>query len=145
MPEPMNDFWGDLTVEASPADVLHEQAEALGKRTKNVLEGMLLTDIANQVKWVHIRFAVHAPTLDYQTTLFELSYSMLHPYPCSIRESLTEEEVTHEFEGQSLKITNQKSRTVANEEQLHQAVKEVLQSENVQKLIKGLLGAARVS
>lgn len=143
MTEPVNDFWGDLTVEASPADILHEQAEALGQRTKNVLEGVLLTDIEKSGQEVRIRFAVLAPTLEYQTTLFELRYSMLHTYPCIIRESLTEEEKIFEEDGRRHK--DLKSRTASDEKQLQQAVKEVLQSENVQKLIKGLLGAARVS
>lgn len=147
MTEPTSDFWGELSVEPTPADILLEQAEALGLKTKNVLEGLLLPDIDQKKQEVRVRFAVRAPTLEYQTTLFELRYSMLSPYPCSIVETLTEEQVEVEFrfDGQTHQIKQKKSRSPANEQDLNQAVKEVLQSENVQKLIKGLLAAVRVS
>ena len=143
MTEPVKDLWGDLSVEPSPVDILHEQAKALGQRTKNVLEGHLLTDISEEKQEIQVRFAVRAPTLEYQTTLFELRYSMLSPYPCRILESLTDVGAKPSTKWAMPK--KPKTRSATDEQELRTAVKDVLRSENVQKIMKGLLSAIGVT
>ena len=144
MSEPVNDLWGELAVESTPADVLHEQADALGPKTKNLLEGLLLTDIDNQN--VRVRFAVRAPTLEYQTTLFEVKYTVLRPYPCQIEEHLTLEDLDYRHvEGVGKILKQKRSTRAADDTELRQRVKDVLQSENVRKLVSGLLSAVRNS
>ncbi len=146
MSEPVNDLWGDLAVESTPADVLHEQADALGQKTKNLLEGLLHTDIDKQN--VRVRFAVRAPTLEYQTTLFEVKYTVLMPYPCQIEEHLTVEECQDiDMGGEILATKNKRKRlTQAKDDtELRQRVKDALQSDNVRKMVSGLLSAIRNS
>lgn len=145
MSEPENDLWGDLAVEPSPADVLYEQAGALGQKTKNLLEGLLLTEIEKQN--VQVRFAVRAPTLNYQTTLFEVKYAVLSPYPCKIEEHLTleEYEIDDQFDGGKCKIHRKRLSQANDDSELRERVKSVLQSENVRKLVSGLLSAVRNS
>lgn len=145
MSEPENDLWGDLAVEPTPADVLHEQAGALGQKTKNLLEGLLHTEIVRRD--IKVRFAVRAPTLGYQTTLFEVKYSMLSPYPCEIEEHLTLEDYEDKdtIPGQMLKIRRKRLSQAKDVTEFRERVKGVLQSENVRRLISGLLSAVRNS
>jgi hypothetical protein len=144
MSEPVNDLWGDLAVESTPADVLHEQADALGQKTKNLLEGLLLTEIVKQS--VRVRFAVRAPTLGYQTTLFEVKYTMLMPFPCDIEEHLTLEEYQlDDMYGGQMKMNRKRLTQASDDAELRQRVKDVLQSDNVRKLVSGLLSAVRNS
>ena len=68
---------------------------------------------------------------------------MLSPYPCRILESLTH--VGAKPSTKWVMPNKPKTRTATDEQELRTAVKDVLQSENVQKILKGLLSAVGIT
>ena len=140
--KPALDLWGPLPIPGAsrtPADVLREQAEVLGTKTKNVLIGSLDSQIAFSSEKICIRFVVRAPALEYRTSLFEIEHAASSPYPCVVRSTLA----TVNTSGKSYRKA--KYPTADSEPDLVEMVKNILQSPEVQRIIAGLLETSRVT
>lgn len=140
--KPAADLWGVLPLPGearTPADMLREQAEALGAKTKNVLVGSLDTQLASSSENLCIRFVIRAPLLEYRTSLFEIEHAAASPYPCVVRRTLAADNAS----GKSFQKA--KFPTAESEPELVEIVKDILQSPEVHKLIAGLLETSRVT
>lgn len=136
--KPAADLWGDLPLPGSartPADLLREQAEALGAKTKHVLVGSLDTQLASSSENVCIRFVVRAPALEYRTSLFEIEHTTASPYPCVVQRTLAADNSK-----QKVKLP-----TANSEPELAKIVKGILQRPEVHRIISGLLETSRVT
>ena len=141
--KPAADLWGELPIPGearTPADMLREQAEALGVKTKNVLVGSLDTQLASSSDKLCIRFLVRAPALEYRTSLFEIEHAAASPYPCVVRRTLAGDDNPTRGGGFKVKLPKANS-----EPELVEIVKEILQSPEVHRIIAGLLETSRVT
>lgn len=136
--KPAPDLWGQLPIPGAsrtPADMLREQAEALGEKTKNVLVGSLDSQLASSSDRICIRFVIRAPALEYRTSLFEIEHAAASPYPCVVRRTLAAD-----HSKQKVKLP-----TANSEPELAKIVGDILQSSEVHRIIAGLLETSRVT
>lgn len=125
-------FWPpDLTaqVPTAPIAVLKRAAAELGQRTRNLLEGRVETSqvIADgRTPEISHSFLIRAPGLDnYTVELFEARHgSMLYPVRLS---------------GEPLSRKGSKWREVKDEAELAEAVRLILASDYVRKVVAGML------
>ena len=135
------DLWGDPPVTGAartPVDMLREQAEALAERTNSMLAGSVEELPSSYAPSnVCIRFGVKAPSLEYRTSIFEVERNAGTPYPCTVRRTLAED-----FrKGGGFNV--QRPQQADSEDDLVIFVREILRSDEVRKLISGLLETIR--
>lgn len=77
------DLWPQIEAAnvLTPGTILKQQAALLGKHTKNLLEGKVVTQSIGG-EFIH-HFMIDAPTLDYRMELFAVSHDM-NLYPVRI-------------------------------------------------------------
>jgi hypothetical protein len=83
MAEQALDLWPEIEPVSirTPGTILKQQAALLGKHTKNLLEGRVITQ-GRASGFVH-RFIIAAPTLDYRMELFAVGHDM-NLYPVQV-------------------------------------------------------------
>ncbi len=88
MAEQAMDLWPQIeaVVVRTPGTILKQQAALLGKHTKNLLEGRVLTQ-GRASGFIH-HFMIDAPTLDYRMELFSVSHDM-NLYPVRVETAPT--------------------------------------------------------
>jgi hypothetical protein len=86
MAEQAMDLWPQIEAVdvRTPGTILKQQAALLGKHTKNLLEGRVLTQ-GRAGLFIH-HFMIDAPTLNYSMELFAVSHD-LKLYPVRIEEA----------------------------------------------------------
>src|SRR5580658_4114730 len=83
MAEQALDLWPQIEAVdvRTPGTILKQQAALLGKHTKNLLEGRVVTQ-GRATGFIH-HFVIDAPTLNYSVELFAVSHD-LNLYPVRI-------------------------------------------------------------
>jgi hypothetical protein len=95
MVEQALDLWPQIEAVnvRTPGTILKQQAALLGKHTKNLLEGSVITRTYGSE--FHHRFVISVPTLDYSMILFEVAHD-LNLYPARIAAATVRFDVSSE-------------------------------------------------
>ncbi len=119
-----DDFWPSNIADSrmtTPVIILKEQAALLGDKTRNLVQGEVLTQAVGNM-FVH-HFYVSAPTLNYKYELFEISHGISF-YPLNVR-----------CAGQS--------NPVPDEEQFKERLKAIFSSEHTLNVVHSILAQVR--
>ena len=106
----------------TPVIILKEQAALLGEKTRNLVQGEVLTQAVGSM-FVH-HFYLTAPTLNYKYELFQASHS-INFYPMSLR------------------VGQQEGRTAMNEEQFKEELKAIFASQHTLNVVHSILAQVR--
>jgi hypothetical protein len=130
MADTSRDFWPDIETTptfTTPLTILKEQAAALAKKTKGLLEGRVDTTTDVFDRFEHL-FRIVAPTLDnYAYELFRVKHNVLL-YPVEIEWS---------------RLGNPDTMKIDSEQEFERALKQILSSTETMKVISNLLAQAR--
>lgn len=126
MSDEVKDLWpnfDDVPKISSPRSVMSEQANFLSQKTKNLLSANI-TAIPTTDGRISNRFTIVAPLLkNYSYNLFALYHGAIY-YPCEIY-----------FHGTR--------STIADENELRQAMSSIFNDENTKKIILSLIGQSK--
>jgi len=127
----VEDLWPDFPIEkeTSPVDILREQAAVLTKKTKNQVEGRVVTTAAGDR--IESDFLLLVPALgSYKYRLFTLSHGAIS-YPAEIRGFSFSPGAPVEVE------------EVLNEEDLRRALKLIFNDQGTRRVITSLMAHSR--
>ena len=119
-----DDLWPSNIADSqmtTPVIILKQQAALLGEKTRNLVQGEVLTQTVGNM-FVH-HFYLSAPTLNYKYELFEISHGISF-YPLNLRQH-----------GQG--------SSVADEEQFKERLKENFSSPHTLNVVHSLLAQVR--
>ena len=123
----IEDLWpADFGIEdqTPPVTILRQQAAMLGKKTKNLVEGDVVTEATHAGAFKHTFYLI-APTLDdYRYCLFYIHHEMLF-YPLHI----------FDCSGQG--------KTCSDEEAFYAALRDWFAAENTRKVISNLIAQSK--
>ena len=120
-----DDFWPSNIADSqmtTPVLILKQQAALLGEKTRNLVQGEVLTQVLGNM-FVH-HFYLSAPTLNYKYELFQISHGISF-YPLSLR------------------LSNQEGSSLADEEQFKERLKTIFSSPHTLNVVHSILAQVR--
>jgi len=121
-----DDLWPsfeDIPKVTSPRTILAQQAEFLAQKTKNLLTGSISQGSTNNGK-IFIAFFIVAPLIkNYSYRLLTIYHDVFY-YPSELK-------------------FNDGMRSISNEEDLRETLKEIFNQESTKRIITSLLGQSK--
>ncbi len=120
-----DDFWPSNIADSqmtTPVIILKQQAALLGEKTRNLVQGEVLTQTVGNM-FVH-HFYLSAPTLNYKYELFQISHGISF-YPLAWR------------------LGNQEGSSLADEEQFKEWLKTIFASQHTLNVVHSILAQVR--
>lgn len=130
----MSDLWPDDLAEIGtlqvPSKILKEQADALAKKTRNILQGKVYSsrdgDLSDNCHLISWHFAIFSPAINYTYELFQITHD-IDLYPVSF--------YSEDYETREKFPDN----TISDESQLKTVLRFLFASTRTQRIVKSLI------